>query len=93
MCRLNLLDHVARELVAKRHANTRTLGGAGHLHNNAQMARRLSGALLAATEEGQSLSSSASRYTLCTVKIPVRSAPHARKSAPSRGDALIFSIS
>lgn len=54
-----LLTHVGRESVMSHHANTRTLGGVGHLHNKAQTARRPSDALLAATEDGRRSSSSA----------------------------------
>ena len=42
----NLFDQVAREFDTTRHAETRSLEGAGHLHMVFQMARRPSGTML-----------------------------------------------
>lgn len=70
-----------------------TLGGVGHLRNDAQMTRRPCGALLAATEVGRSLSLSVGRYALRTMKILLHSGPQVRMSSPNLGKAFIFRIS
>ena len=84
---------VGKGSVTNLHTKVHTLAGAMHLHNDAQMARRPSGALLAAPMESYWSSLSADRYALLTEKMSFFSSAQAMNSSARRRDALILRIS
>lgn len=85
-----LLHHVGKQLVAKRQAKFRTLGGAGLDQTAFHPSHEPSNLELVEAISVFCCSSAASRYALFTVNKPDFSGAQAMESSPSLGDRRIF---